>query len=83
PGSLYSVMAAILSERALIGWTTGGHTAVAVNLHSYGPHAERFAGVMQNDAIGRTLADVMGFDLDALTAELRAELRQEPETVVE
>ena len=35
------------------------------------------------DASGRTLADVMGFDLDALTVELRAELRQEPETVAE
>ncbi|MEM8559275.1 MAG: alkaline phosphatase [Bacteroidota bacterium] len=71
PGNLRDTMAALLSERALVGWTTGGHTAVAVNLHSFGPHAERFAGVMENDAIGRTLATVMGFDLDALTAELR------------
>ncbi|MEM8601914.1 MAG: alkaline phosphatase [Bacteroidota bacterium] len=78
--ALFSVMANILSERALVGWTTGGHTAVAVNLHSFGPHAERFAGVMENDAIGRTLADVMGFDLDALTAALRQAARN-PEPV--
>ncbi|MEM6782685.1 MAG: alkaline phosphatase [Bacteroidota bacterium] len=73
PRTLFNVMATLISERALIGWTTSGHTAVAVNLHSYGPHAERFVGVMDNDAIGRTLADVMGFDLAALTAVLRQE----------
>lgn len=79
PRTLYDVMAGIVSERALVGWTTSGHTAVAVSLHSYGPHAERFAGVMENDAIGRTLAEVMGFDLAALTSELR----QEPASVLE
>lgn len=48
------------SELAGIGWTTGGHTAVDVNLYAFGPGAERFHGRMPNDAVGRALFEALG-----------------------
>ncbi len=63
----------IVSRRAGIGWTTGGHTAVDVGLYAWGPGADRLHGVMENDAVGRALADLLGLDLAPITARLRAE----------
>ena len=63
----------LMSRRARVGWTTGSHTAVDVGLYAWGPGAERFGGVMENDAVGRALADLLGLDLAAVTARLRAE----------
>lgn len=54
----------VLSERARIGWTTGGHTAVDVNLYAFGPGAERFHGRMSNAAVGRALFDALGLPVD-------------------
>ncbi len=65
-------LAHLVSRRALVGWTTGGHTAVDVGLYAYGPGADRLRGAMENDAVGRALADVLGLDLAPLTARLRA-----------
>ena len=48
------------SEPAGIGWTTGGHTAVDVNLYAFGPGAARFHGRMPNDAVGRALFEALG-----------------------
>ena len=64
-------LAHLVSRRALVGWTTGAHTAVDVGLYAFGPGAERFGGVMENDAVGRALADLLGLDLNAVTARLR------------
>lgn len=64
-------LAHLVSRRALVGWTTGAHTAVDVGLYAFGPGAERFGGVMENDAVGRALADVLGLDLAPVTARLR------------
>ncbi|WP_412067120.1 alkaline phosphatase [Rubrivirga sp. IMCC43871] len=55
PYALGPVIRDIASEPAGIGWTTGGHTAVDVGLYAWGPGAERFAGRMPNDAVGRAL----------------------------
>ena len=63
----------IVSRRAGIGWTTGGHTAVDVGLYAWGPGAGRFRGAMENDAVSRALADLLGLDVAATTARLRAE----------
>lgn len=57
-GALSAVLDPLLSQPAGIGWTTGGHTAVDVGLYAFGPGAERFAGRMPNDAVGRALLDV-------------------------
>lgn len=63
----------VISRRARVGWTTRGHTAVDVGLYAWGPGAERFGGVMENAAVGRALADLLGLGLAAVTARLRAE----------
>ena len=51
----------IVSTRAGIGWTTGGHTAVDVGLYSFGPGSELFRGHMENDEVGRRLFEALGF----------------------
>ncbi|HMB93663.1 MAG TPA: alkaline phosphatase [Rhodothermales bacterium] len=63
-----------VARRAILGWTTNGHTAVDVNLYAFGPGQEHFRGHHDNSDIGQILADLLGFDLDALTAELQQEM---------
>lgn len=63
----------VLGRRAILGWTTTGHTGVDVGLYAFGPGLERFRGSMPNHIVGQRVAELMGLDLDALTAELRAE----------
>lgn len=60
-----------IAKRAVVGWTTNGHTAVDVNLYAYGPGREHFIGHHDNTKVGTKIADLLGFDLDALTQELR------------
>jgi alkaline phosphatase len=62
----------IVSRRALIGWTTNGHTAAEVTLHAYGPGRERFTGLLDNTDVARRIAALQGLDLGAVTARLRA-----------
>lgn len=64
--------AEIISRRALIGWTTYGHTAVDVNTYAFGPGASRLAGHRDNADVGRILADLLGLELEAATRRLRA-----------
>ncbi len=72
-GEMRRAVSEIIARHAIVGWTTGGHTAVDVNVYAHGPGAERFRGNRDNTHIGRALAEIMGFDLGALTTELRAE----------
>jgi alkaline phosphatase len=72
PRALPQALVHLISDRAGLGWTSGGHTAVDVNVYAFGPGADRFVGHRTNAAFGRTLADVMGLDLDAQTARVRA-----------
>lgn len=62
----------VISKAAGIGWSSTGHTAVDVNVYAYGPGAEAFQGNHDNTMIARTIADVMDFDLESVTASLRA-----------
>jgi alkaline phosphatase len=74
-GSRYEpggTMARLIGHRAIIGWTTGGHTGVDVTLHAFGPGSERLVGHMDNDEVGRIIADLLEIDLDAVTARVRA-----------
>ncbi|HYE95230.1 MAG TPA: alkaline phosphatase [Rubricoccaceae bacterium] len=57
-----AVVADVLSRRAGVGWTTGGHTAVDVPLYSFGPGSERLRGVMRNDAVGQALFDALDLE---------------------
>ena len=70
-GPLALHLSRLLSERAGLDWTTLGHTGVDVPLCAVGPGAERFAGHLHNTELGRRLAELLGFDLDAQTARLR------------
>jgi alkaline phosphatase len=54
------VVVPMLSSRARLGWTTGGHTGADVFLFSYGP--SKPVGLMENVEVGRALAARMGFD---------------------
>ena len=65
-------LADIISKRARIGWTTGGHTAVDVNVYAFGPGSDLFQGHHDNTRIGIHLARLMNVDLAALTQKLRA-----------
>lgn len=48
------------AERPLVpSWSTGGHTGTLIPIFAAGPGAERFAGVIRNDEIGRTLLELL------------------------
>ncbi|CAG8591300.1 7262_t:CDS:10 [Ambispora gerdemannii] len=55
------------SARALIGWSTHGHTAVDVNLYAHGMNAEKLAGNHENTHIGDFIIDFLGLDLSSIT----------------
>ncbi len=71
---IYETVTAIINRRARVGWTSTGHTAVDVNVYAYGPGRRRFVGNHDNTYIGRTLADLMGLDLQVLTEAMRQEV---------
>jgi len=70
------VISDIIGRRAVIGWTTRGHTAVDVNLYAFGPGSEHFRGNMDNTRVGEILAMLMDADLDALTSDLREAMEE-------
>lgn len=71
PQTAGSVVGEIVARRAVIGWTTGGHTGVDVNVYAYGPGRSHFLGNQDNTAIGQHIAELLGLDLPALTATLQ------------
>ena len=66
-----------MSARALVGWTTGGHTGVDVTLFAAGPGSEAFGGVLRNEEVGRRLAAALGLDPAPVTEALRARAGEE------
>lgn len=65
-GSLIHAIGEIISRRAGIGWTTGGHTGVDVNLYAFGPGREPFRGNLDNAEIGRALLEIFGSEVSVL-----------------
>ena len=61
----------LLSSRANIGFSTGGHTGEDVFLYSYGPGKP--VGLIDNTDIAHTMASAMGFDLKKLSQQLYIE----------
>lgn len=51
----------IMSKRALVGWTSGGHTGTDVPVMAYGPNASDFARHMDNTDINRLMMKAFGF----------------------
>ena len=68
---LQAVVGPMISTRARLGWTTGGHTGADVFLFSYGPG--RPTGLWENVDLGRLLAADMGFDFETLNQRLFVE----------
>jgi alkaline phosphatase len=66
-----NVLGRVVAERARVGWTTSGHTAVDVPLFAFGAGADAFTGNLPNDEVGRRLAAALGLDLSALADEVR------------
>lgn len=64
-------MARVIGRHALIGWTTGGHTAVDVTLHAFGPGSHRFTGHIPNNEVALRIAEMLDLDLDAVTERWR------------
>ncbi|KAI9475681.1 MAG: alkaline-phosphatase-like protein [Benjaminiella poitrasii] len=60
----------MVSRRALIGWSTHGHTAVDVNLYAKGEGTEVLRGSHENIEIGDFIVDYLGLDLDDITQRL-------------
>ncbi|KAI8086207.1 alkaline-phosphatase-like protein [Halteromyces radiatus] len=60
----------IVSRRALIGWTTWGHTGVDVNLYALGENAQILRGSHENTEIGDFIVNYLGLDLDDITQRL-------------
>lgn len=53
----------IVSRRAIVGWTTNGHTGIDVNLYAFGPGSRLFVGNFDNTHVGRMIASLMGVEL--------------------
>lgn len=65
----------MISQRARIGWSTHGHSAVDVNIYSSGgPAAEDIRGNVENTDVGKFLRKYLDVDVDAITEELMAKM---------
>ncbi|KAI9322522.1 alkaline-phosphatase-like protein [Dichotomocladium elegans] len=67
---LESMFGHLVSRRALIGWTTHGHTAVDVNLYAFGAHADALRGSHENTDVGEFIAEFLDLDLEDVTHQL-------------
>ncbi|MBT1248424.1 MULTISPECIES: alkaline phosphatase [unclassified Thermosipho (in: thermotogales)] len=63
PYKAASLLGRILSEKALVGWTTYKHTAAPVPIFAFGPGAENFNGFMDNTDIPRIISRLLGYSL--------------------
>lgn len=63
---------AVISKRALIGWTGHGHTGVDVSVYAYGPVARYLTGHTDNTDFALAGAKVIGVDLEQVTKELQS-----------
>ncbi|KAI9590836.1 alkaline phosphatase [Syncephalis fuscata] len=66
-------LAEMISQRAVIGWTTPGHTGVDVNLYAYGePAVAKLRGNHENTDIGHFIREYLGLSLKQITLALKA-----------
>lgn len=69
-GEMNYAVGPIISKRALLGWTTNGHTGEEVPLYVYHPKNIRPTGVIQNSDIGKYMSEVLNLNLSKTTDEL-------------
>lgn len=53
----------VISDRALIGWTSNNHTGVDIPVYAYGPEADEFSGYLDNTDLPKIMADALGVEL--------------------
>ncbi|UJL45840.1 alkaline phosphatase [Virgibacillus sp. NKC19-16] len=53
----------VISDRALIGWTSTNHTGVDIPVYAYGPEADEFSGYLDNTDLPKIMADALGVEL--------------------
>ncbi|CAO3629299.1 unnamed protein product [Cunninghamella blakesleeana] len=80
---LMTYLSDIVSRRALIGWTTWGHTAVDVNLYAMGPHTKKLRGSHENIEIGDFISDYLKLDLKDITEKLNSKSLKEQSTPID
>ena len=76
PGTMNYTVGPMISKRANIGWTTGGHTGEEIVLYSYLPGNERITGLMENTDIAKICASFLGVSLKNTTEELFVQAEQ-------
>ncbi|KAJ2020393.1 vacuolar alkaline phosphatase [Coemansia sp. RSA 376] len=57
----------VVSDRARLGWTTGGHTGVDVGLYAYGAGSSTIRGNKDNTYVGQLLADFLDVKPESIT----------------
>lgn len=60
----------MISKRAMLGWTTMGHTGVDVNLYADGEGFSQLRGNVENTQIGVAMAEYLSVDLEVITKRL-------------
>ncbi|KAJ2712618.1 vacuolar alkaline phosphatase [Coemansia spiralis] len=68
----------VVSRRAYIGWSTGGHTGTTVGLFAHGKYADKLHGNIDNANLGRFLAAYLGVDTRPITAAIQDTPTQQP-----
>eukprot|EP01133_Synstelium_polycarpum_P013437 gene13437-15836_t len=71
--SLGQVLGKIVSSKAIVGWTTAGHTGVDVNLYFYSDSSDvsPLNGNVENIHLSTYVADILSLDLEAETEKLK------------
>ncbi|MDZ5711412.1 alkaline phosphatase [Jeotgalibacillus haloalkalitolerans] len=52
----------VISDRALVGWTTSAHTGVDVPVYAYGAQAHKFSGLLNNTDLPKLMGEAMKID---------------------
>ncbi|MGY4691339.1 alkaline phosphatase [Salibacterium sp. K-3] len=53
----------IVSDKALVGWTSSGHTGVDIPVYAFGPQSDSFSGLLDNTDLPKIMADTMDINL--------------------
>ncbi|CAG9623583.1 alkaline phosphatase [Sutcliffiella rhizosphaerae] len=49
----------VVSDRALVGWTSTAHTGTDLPIYAFGPQSNKFSGLLDNTDIPRIMAEAM------------------------
>ncbi|MEW6685663.1 MAG: hypothetical protein AB1393_05595 [Candidatus Edwardsbacteria bacterium] len=53
-------LAKVLSDKQLVVWSTGNHTASPLFLFGFGPGAENFRGLHENPDVAKIMGEMIG-----------------------